>query len=43
MIETAHHQQFFSQHLPKLTDVATQNKNGFVHRFIEDMVFKVLG
>ena len=43
LIETAHHQQFFSQYLPRLTDVNEKNKNGFAARYLEDLVFKVLG
>lgn len=42
MIETAHHQQFFSEHLPKLTDVTAENKNEFTAMFIENLVFKSL-
>jgi AcrR family transcriptional regulator len=43
LIETSHHQQFFSNNLPKLTDVATQTKTEFTSRFIEDFLFKILG
>jgi len=43
MIEAAHHQEFFSQHLPRLTDVTEKNKNEFACLFIENMVFGVLG
>ncbi|RMB62909.1 TetR/AcrR family transcriptional regulator [Dokdonia sinensis] len=41
VIEGAHHQRYFSQHLPSLTDV-TDGKNDIV-RFYTDMVFKALG
>ncbi len=43
LIETAHQQQFFSQHLPRLTDVTEKNKKKFTGQFLEDLVFKVLG
>lgn len=43
IIETSHHQQFFSVNLPKLTDVAADNKTDFTHRFILDLLFQVLG
>jgi AcrR family transcriptional regulator len=42
MIETAHHQQYFSQHLPRLTDLSAKNKHDFTSRFLEDLVFSVL-
>ena len=43
IIEASHHQQFFSQHLPRLTDVTPKNKNEFACLFIENLVFGVLG
>lgn len=43
MIETAHHQQYFSQHLPKLTDVDLENNKDFTNQFLDDLVFKTLG
>ncbi len=43
LIETSHHQQFFSFNLPKLTDISTENKLDFTSRFIEDLLFQVLG
>ncbi len=42
IIEAAHHQQFFSVHLPRLTDVTAKTKNDFAAIFIEDMLFKIL-
>ena len=42
MIETAHHQQYFSEYLPRLTDVSAENKKNFTGQFLENMVFKVL-
>ena len=43
LIETAHQQQFFSQHLPRLTDVTPKSKHKFVGQFLEDLIFKALG
>ena len=43
LIETSHHQQFFSANLPKLTDAKAENKAEFSNIFIEDFLFKVLG
>lgn len=43
LIETSHHQQFFSVNLPKLTDISPGNKTDFANRFIEDLLFKALG
>jgi hypothetical protein len=42
LIETSHHQQYFSVYLPKLTDSTVKNKSNFVFEFIEDLLFKVL-
>lgn len=42
LIETAHHQQFFSQYLTKLTDIEEKDKEKFAEKFLEDLVFKVL-
>ncbi len=43
IIETAHHQQFFSINLPKLTDISPNNKTDFTCRYIEDLLFSILG
>lgn len=43
LIETSHHQQFFSVNLPKLTDISSENKSDFSHQFLLDLVFQVLG
>ncbi len=43
LIETAHHQQFFSSFLPKLTDSQPENKSEFTANFLENMLFKILG
>lgn len=42
LIETSHHQQYFSVHLPKLTDVTDQNRENYTSHFLEDLLFKVL-
>jgi hypothetical protein len=41
-IETAHDQEFFVAHLPRLTDVNSKNKKNFTYTFLEDLVFKAL-
>jgi AcrR family transcriptional regulator len=43
LIETAHHQQFFSVFLPKLTDINAENSIEFTADYLEDLLFKVLG
>lgn len=43
LIETAHHQQYFSINLPKLTDVKSKSNSEFTSQFISDFLFKVLG
>ena len=43
LIEASHYQQFFSNSLPRLTDVTNKNKATFVSSFLEDLVFKALG
>lgn len=42
IIETAHHQQFFSSYLPKLTDVNQENRKEFTAVFLENLLFKAL-
>jgi AcrR family transcriptional regulator len=42
LIETAHSQLFFSQHLPKLTDSGKENKALFVENYLKDLLFKSL-
>jgi AcrR family transcriptional regulator len=42
LIETAHSQLFFSQHLPKLTDAGNENKQLFVENYLKDLLFKSL-
>ncbi len=43
LIETSHHQQYFSVNLPKLTDNAGKKNAEFTSQFIEDFLFKILG
>ena len=43
LIETSHHQQFFSVNLPKLTDIKSKKNSEFTSDFIEDFLFKILG
>ena len=43
LIETAHHQQFFSAFLPKLTDSKPENKSEFTANFLENLLFTILG
>lgn len=42
LIETAHYQQFFSSHLPKLTDVQSKEGQDFTNSFLNDLLFKTL-
>lgn len=42
LIETSHNQQFFSINLPRLTD-NSPSKTDFTNRFLQDLLFKVLG
>lgn len=42
LIETSHHQQYFSVNLPKLTDASSKTNSEFTTQFIEDFLFKIL-
>lgn len=42
LIETAQDQQFFSTHLPRLTDIGRKGESDFTEHFLEDLVFKVI-
>ena len=42
LIETSHQQQYFSMHLPRLTDSTTSNRTTFTAAFLEDLLFKTL-
>ncbi|WP_159466752.1 TetR/AcrR family transcriptional regulator [Dyadobacter sp. 3J3] len=42
LIETAHHQQFFSNYLPKLTDVTGPDQKNFTGLFLSNLLFSVL-
>ena len=41
IIEASHNQQYFCQHLPRLTDVTEKNKNEFTSLFLTNLVFSV--
>ena len=43
LIETSHHQQYFSVNLPRLTDISTTSNAEYTSQFIEELLFKVLG
>ena len=43
LIEASHFQQFFHEHLPKLTDSKSKDDNEYVSSFLENLLFKVLG
>ncbi len=40
LIESSHQQQFFSDNLPKLTDVNEDNHQEFVKEFLRELLFK---
>ncbi|MEL6256777.1 MAG: TetR/AcrR family transcriptional regulator [Bacteroidota bacterium] len=40
-VEAAHHQKYFSEHLPSLTEVSKREKSK-VASFLEDMIFRVI-
>lgn len=42
LIETSHHQQFFENHLPNLTDAQAKHKGEFTALFLTDFLFKTL-
>jgi hypothetical protein len=42
LIETSHHQQYFSVNLPRLTDISSKNNAEYTSQFIEELLFKVL-
>ncbi len=42
IIETAHHQEYFTRHLKRLTDSTTYSTKDFAGIFVRDMVFKIL-
>ncbi|WP_025764266.1 TetR/AcrR family transcriptional regulator [Dyadobacter tibetensis] len=42
LIETSHHQQFFSSHLPKLTDVGERGAKDFTGSFLKNLLFKAI-
>jgi AcrR family transcriptional regulator len=42
LIETSHFQQFFSNHLPKLTDVGELGQKDFTALFLSNLLFTIL-
>ena len=42
VIEAAHFQHFFAQHLPRLTDVTKEDKDKTIQSFLEHLVFATL-
>ncbi len=42
LVETAHFQQFFMHHLPRLTDFAEEKNEKAVKRFLEDLIFAAI-
>jgi Bacterial regulatory proteins, tetR family len=42
IIESSHQQQYFSEHLPRLTDVSASSKSNFTRQFLTDLLFKTL-
>lgn len=42
LIEASHQQQFFMEHLPKLTDAGEGERETFAASFLTDLVFKTL-
>lgn len=43
LVETAHHQMFFSEHLPSLTDLSKEKNNSDLRDFLTKMAFNCLG
>lgn len=43
LIETSHHQQYFSVNLPKLTDISDKKNTEYTSLFLDDFLFKILG
>ncbi|MCE2963502.1 MAG: TetR/AcrR family transcriptional regulator [Chitinophagales bacterium] len=42
LVETSHLHIFFTENLPRLTDVNEENKNSYTHHFLSDLIFKSL-
>lgn len=42
LIETSHFQQFFSNYLPKLTDIKADKNDSFTSDFLNDLIFRTL-
>ena len=43
LIEASHHQQYFSNYLPNLTDAANHKTDNFTYKYLENLLFSVLG
>lgn len=43
LIETSHYQQYFSSYLPNLTDAASHKTDNFTYKYLENLLFSVLG
>jgi Bacterial regulatory proteins, tetR family len=43
LIESAHHQQFFSTYLPKLTDCKIKDKSAYAEQFLQSLMNGALG
>ncbi len=43
LIETSHHQQFFSTYLPRLTDVVIHGPKRYTAKYLNDLLFRVIG
>ena len=43
IIEASHHHQYFSTHLPKLTDIKNKKETDFTYHFLVDFLFKIIG
>lgn len=43
LVETSHFQQYFTSHLPKLTDNINNLNSNYVSLFLYDFLFKILG
>jgi AcrR family transcriptional regulator len=42
LVETAHFQQFFMHHLPRLTDFGEEKNESAIKRYLEDLIFAAI-
>ena len=42
IIETSHHQMYFTKHLPRLTDIKNTDYESYVKQFLNNLLFEVL-